>query len=498
MRILEADIVIVGSGAGGGTVAERLSPLAEQGARILLLEAGPHYTREYFTQRVAEMSQTLFAHGGGFATLDGTIIMTQGRLVGGSTAVYTGVTFRVPDAVLEEEWQVPGVTPADLAPRFDRLEEEISVITPEGEFINRHNQLFKRGVDALGWEARRIRLNLRGCEQYGFCNLGCAAGGKQGTLEVQVPQAVARGVTLVPNARVRRLSGPGTLEVRIGAAPPGSQPGPEAPGDVRVQAKTVILAAGTPGTPGILLASPAFDRLPALGQYVTLHPAVTVYGVHPEEVNGHLGFPKTYYCDQFSEREGHYIETAFYYPMMTAKSIDAWGATHRWMMRRYTHLMSCILLVHDRAEARNRVVLGRGGEPLIQYRLAPASLASQALSQRRTAEIFFAAGCSHVHVGLSAKTLLEPADRDALDRHIAADNFRAGKTSVNSAHLMGGCRMGGDPAASVTDGSGRVHGTDWLYVADGSLFPSCSHVNPYLTIMALADRVAEGVRAGFS
>ena len=493
MRTIEADVAIVGSGAGGGTVAERLAVLCEQGARVLLLEAGPHYTRDYFTQRVAEMSQTLFNQGGGFATLDGAIIMTQGRMVGGSTGVYTGVTFRVPDRVLEEDWQVPGVTPEDLAPRFDRIEERINVVAPQDELVNPHNRLFRKGVEALGWECRTIRLNLKGCKKYGFCNLGCASGGKQGTLEVEVPRATSRGVRLVPNALVRRVAGEGLLDVRIREAPAGSEPGPEEPGEVRVEAKKIVLAGSTTGSPGILLNSPAFRRLPTLGRFVTLHPATTVYGIHPEPVNGHLGFPKTYYCDQFSDSEGHYIETAFYYPMMTAKSIDAWGAAHRSIMRRYTHLMSCILLVHDRAEAHNRVLLGGGGVPQIKYRLSRESLQSLARSQRRTAEIFFAAGCDEVHLGLSSKILLDRDDQRNLDAYISADHFRSGKTSINSAHLMGGCRMGEDPEKSVCDGRGRVHGTDWLYVADGSLFPSCSHVNPYLTIMALADRVAEGI-----
>ena len=85
--------------------------------------------------------------------------------------------------------------------------------------------------------------------------------------------------------------------------------------------------------------------------------------------------------------------------------------------------------------------------------------------------------------------------RPRIDERIAERHFRPGKISVSAAHLMGGCGMGRSAAGSVTDSLGRVHGRPWLRVADSSLFPDSLEINPYLTIMALADRVAEGIRS---
>ena len=491
MKILECDIVIVGSGAGGGTVAERLSPLCKQGARILLLEAGPHYTCEFFTQREVEMSQALYAHAGGYLSQDSAITLATAKMVGGSSGVYTGVTFRIPDAALKV-WNVPGLTPEELAPRFERLEKENNVARLSDDQVNRSNQLFKQGLEKLGWNCQDLRINLRDCKGTGFCNLGCAEGAKQGTLEVQIPKATERGVTLVPNAQATRIYDDRSLDVTVSEAPPGSRPGPLAPGEYEVRAKQVILSAGCPGTPALLLGSDDFRSLPGLGRYVTLHPTTTTYGIHPEEVNGHRGFPKAYYTDQFSESEGYYVETCFYFPMTTAKNLECWGDAHRQIMRKYNHLMSCILLIHDQAERRNRVVL-KNGQPVFDYKLSHDFTVSLAKAQRSVAKIFFAAGCENVHVSLSSRTLLNPKDLDSLERLISPQNYRRGRTTLSTAHLMGGCRMGADPRKSVTDNRGRVHGFDWLYVADSTLFPSCSRANPYLTIMALADRVAEGV-----
>ncbi len=90
--------------------------------------------------------------------------------------------------------------------------------------------------------------------------------------------------------------------------------------------------------------------------------------------------------------------------------------------------------------------------------------------------------------------LIAARDEGRIDELIDARHWKPGKQSITSAHLMGGCRMGRTAADSVTDAWGRVHGVPWLRVADASLFPDALEINPYVTIMALADRVAEGVR----
>jgi choline dehydrogenase-like flavoprotein len=95
---------------------------------------------------------------------------------------------------------------------------------------------------------------------------------------------------------------------------------------------------------------------------------------------------------------------------------------------------------------------------------------------------------------LANQATIEPADAERLDLLIQARHFLPGRTSVTAAHLMGGCAMG-QPHGAVTDSYGRVHSVPWLRVADASLFPDALEINPYLTIMALADRVAEGIRA---
>ncbi len=492
---LEYDIIIVGSGAGGGTVASRLIPLAQAGARIAILEAGPHFDKSYFTQREIEMLD-IFKDRGAWTVADGSITVSTGSAVGGSTLMYTGVTFRLPDEVCEE-WKVDGITPQDLNPRFDRLIDEVHAIEPdEAIFENDNNRLFREGCEKLGLPVEKLLINIKECEQMGFCNLGCAKGHKQGTTEVQLPQAQKAGIELIPNCTVDRIS-KGKISATVKAAPMGTKPGSLSPGNYEFSAKKIILSGGTAGTPAILMRSGFQKELPAIGKYITLHPALVVCGIYPAKIKNYKGFPKIYFTQAFSKTHHHYLETAFYYPFIQTKHTGLWGQDLKYVMNRYNNMMDILILAHDEALPENKIVLDKNTEPQLNYKLTGRNIESLCHAQAQCARIFFAAGCEEAVAPAGKKPLFKKNEVDDkyLEEFISPKYFLPNKTPVASAHLQGGCRMGRDGKTSVTDSWGQVHGHDWLYVADASLFPKSSHVNPYLTIMALADRVAEKVKS---
>lgn len=490
---LEYDILIIGSGAGGGTVAARLISLAQAGARIAILEAGAHYDKSSFTQREIEMLD-IFKDRGAWPVADGSITVSTGKAVGGSTLMYTGVTFRLPDDVCED-WGVDGITPQDLNPRFDRLLKEVNAIEPdEATFENDNNRLFREGCEKLGLPVEKLLINIKDCEQMGFCNLGCAKGHKQGTIEVQIPLAQKGGIEIIPNCTVDRIA-KGKVFATINAAPKGSLPGKLSAGNYEFSAKKIILAGGTAGTPAILLRSGFQKALPAIGKYVTLHPALVVCGIYPEKIKNYKGFPKLYFTQAFSKTHHHYLETAFYYPFIQTKHTGLWGADLKYAMKHYNNMLDILILAHDDALPENHIRLDKKGEPQLHYALTQKNIESLCHAQAQCARIFFAAGCDEAIVPSAKKPLFKKSEvrDDSLEEFISTKYFVPNKTPVASAHLQGGCRMGNDARTSVTNAWGQVHGHDWLYIADGSLFPKSSHVNPYLTIMALAERVAETV-----
>ena len=489
----EYDVVVVGSGAGGGTVALGLAPIVEQGRRVLVLEQGPRLGGEEFTGEELEMAEALYADAGGFLTSDGTMTLAFGRVYGGSTAVYTGTSL-TPEARVIDGWGVAELGHADLVERARRYADQNNVHLLEPREINENNTLFVAGCERAGFEARQFPVNVKGCLGSSLCNLGCPNGAKQGTDRVQLPAAEARGVEVVTRAEVERLE-EGAVIARVSAIPSGGKGAPSEwdPGRYRIRASIIVMAGGAIGSPALMLRSGLGDRLPRLGHGFTCHPAFILVGEHPDEITNDVGHPKSYYVDRAVE-EGFVLETCMYFPFVTAKNLRGFGESHESFLSAFPRLQMILVLACDHATEGNRVAVDPDGQPVVHYRFTDEVVRALARGTRASARIFFAAGARRVHAPLARPAEVEAAEVDRIDERIRDEHFLPGTVAVSAAHLMGGCGMGSSAADSVTDAWGRVHGRPRLRVADASLFPDSLEINPYLTIMALADRTAEAIR----
>lgn len=490
------DVVIVGSGAGGGTVAQELAPLVREGVSILVLEQGPRFGDRDFTGQELEMAEALYAQGGAFLTAQGTMTLAFAAAYGGSTVVYTGTSLTAPERVING-WNVPGLAHGDLARRSAKFAEQNNVHLLEPPLINDNNRLFVEGGRKAGYEVEQFPVNVKGCRGSSLCNLGCPNQAKQGTNQVQLPRAERAGVEVVTRAEVRRIGAGRMLDVHVAERPAGAKGAPSewAPGAHQVRARMVVCAGGSIGSTALLLRSALPARLPRLGSGFTCHPAMILVGEHPHPITNDVGHPKSYFVDR-AVAEGFVLETCMYFPFVTAKSLTGFGAPHDAVMRAFPRLQMILLLACDRAVPENRIAVDRAGNPVVRYRFTPETIEALVRGTRAAARIFFAAGAVRAYAPADPPILeaWEAGEAHRLDERIAARRFRPGTLSVSAAHLMGGCGMGRSAADSVTDAWGRVHGIPWLRVADASLFPDALHINPYLTIMALADRVAEGIR----
>ena len=506
MTTRECDIVIVGSGAAGGMLAERLSPLCARGARILLLEAGPSYRRELFNQHEEDMA-ALFWERGAFYTRDGAISIAMGRCVGGGTTVYTGVVFRTPEEVLEK-WRrdsgLEDLAASDFTHRFERIERELKIREFPDQEVNENNRFFRAGCENLGWSWKRLKLAATtDCNGCGFCNLGCWNGSKQSTLEVHIPQALKQGVELIANCHVIRVE-KNRVFARASEPPPGTAVRDAPVGPIEIRARLIILAAGAIHSPAILMRSRLGSEETILGKFITLHPALALSAVHPHPVCGHSGFPKTFYTDDFADSHNYLLETAFYFPGVTAKNIAGFGQEHRQTMKQYTHFQSLIVLNLDAPRAENHVKL-RGalprrwrGKPVLDYRLGRDTIESLTHAMQASARQFFAAGATKVMIPAAARPLERERDAQHIEEVITREHFIPQRVPVASAHPQGGCRMGPTPEHGIVSSYGQVHGHPWLFVCDASIFPTSVRVNPILSIMAFADRTAEHIRGNIS
>lgn len=491
---LSFDVIVVGSGVGGATFTDYLTR-KNPDLKIAMLESGSYRTKENFNQREIDMT-ALYFNRGAVLSKNLQLGVAAGNTLGGSSAMYTGVSFRPPKNVLESwktNYGLNFLTDDYVSKSLDEIEEDISVHELPKIWDNQNNQLFQTGAEKLKIPVKRLKINTKNCQQQGFCNLGCTTGAKQGALEVQIPRILKRGVQIFCNTNVISVE-ENIVNVIISDAPKGTKSNTIKSGSYQFNANKIILAAGVLNTPAILLRSTKLRlKNKNIGRYLTLHPAFNINGVHTEIISNYRGFPKTVYTDHFSETDSFYLETSFYFPGVTAKNNIGYGELHQDMMRNYNKMMSILILAHDKSEYHNRITIDKKGKTVVDYTLSKQSKKALVKALKEATKIFFAAGCKKVLLPASNKNPLLKKDENNLNEFISEKYLNLYKTPLSSAHPQGGSRMGVNKTTSVCDIYGKVYGTNSIYVCDASLFPTSVQVNPYETIMLLAKWIAENI-----
>lgn len=474
-RTLDADVCVIGSGAGGAPVAKEL---AEAGARVVVLEEGPAVEPRELTARPRDMLLRLYRDAGQVATVGSPpILLPLGRAVGGTTLINSGTCFRAPAAVVEG-WRCERGLELDLDAAYAHVETFLGVAPVTPALAGRNAAVARRGAEALGWSGGYLRRNATGCVGSGVCAFGCPRGAKQHTGVSWMPAAVRAGAQVCPDTRALRV------EVRGGRARGVTARGPDGR-RLRVRADCVVVSAGTVHTPGLLAASGITAE--HLGRNLTVHPATAVWAQMEETVDMARGVPQSYYVDEFAD-EGIMLEGIAGPPDYLAMAVPFAGDRHREVMLGYRNVAQFGLMVSD--VAAGRVLVGRGaralGRPLVRYDLGAAGAARVQAGLIRLVELFRAAGAQRVFTPVARARELAGADPSAL----RAISVRPAELKLLGFHPLGTARAAARPGDGVVDGNLRVHGLEGLYVCDGSAVPSALGVNPQLTIMALAVRLA--------
>jgi long-chain-alcohol oxidase len=497
---LACDVVVVGSGAGGGVAA---AELARAGLDVVVLEKGGYAAERDFTHQEGDAYRDLYLYGLTLTTDDLGCRILAGSTLGGGTVVNYTTSFATPPAVLAEWAQVSGLdafvsgeVEASLAAVAARLG-----VTEGQSRPGVRDQLLERGLERLGWHAGPLPRNVRGCAQdagCGWCGFGCRLGAKQSTLVTYLEEAAAAGARLVVGADARR--------VLIEAAGPAGPARGRAAGVVArtggghrlvVRARAVVAAAGAIETPALLLRSGLGGQV---GRNLHLHPGTAAIGLFSEPVRWWEGTTQARWSGQLRERLGPYapvFETVPVHPGVAAAALP-WrsAADHRALMERSAHLSLVAVLGRDTSAGRVRI--DRDGSPRVRWRLNAADEARLAAGLAAAGEVLAAAGAGEVFSLHRGRLAFRPGGPDA-HRAWAEATRRAGmgggRAGLFSYHQMGSCRIGTDPAASAVGPDHQAHEVQGLYVADASLFPTASGVNPMLSVMALAHRAAGQVAA---
>jgi choline dehydrogenase-like flavoprotein len=498
------DLVIVGAGAGGGTLAQRL---ARRGWKVVVLEKGPFWDpdRDWVSDEAGShklyWTEERIIGGGDPVELGKN---NSGHGVGGSMVHYAGYCPRFHPSDFEvrrrdgvgEDWPI---SYDDLKPHYERLELELPVAGEYWPWGDPHGyphgpHPVAGGAD-LGREgARRIGIEMRvgpvgitngsfgnrpHCIYRGYCLQACKVNAKASPLVTHIPDAIEHGAEIRADCMVSRV------EIDEGS---GRVTGVRyvSDGVERVQRADAVAVCGySIETPRLLLNSTS-ARFPhglangndQVGRCVMVQGAPQIAGRFPDELRMYKAPPPEISSEQFYETDetrgfarGFSIQTVGPLPIDWARHVLAdghWGLALREYMRDYNHWYTLGALSELLPLPENRVtvasdVVDSGGIPVarMDYSQCENDRKNIAMAKRTLEKIFEAAGAQDILT---------------IDRY---------------AHLVGGCRMGSDPDRSVVDADHRAWEVPNLFIADGSVMPTQGSANPALTIMALASRLAQ-------
>ncbi len=486
---LEADVCVVGSGAGGAVAA---CELAEAGRSVVLVEDGPYLRGADLVQREEVMYPRLYRESGTKATADYTALVSQGRAVGGSTVASFCLCVRPPRPLLAywaRQLGLAGLEHEALHPFFRTVERRIGAQRILPEQVNGNGAKLQQGSERLGYRGYLPLHNRHDCLGCGFCALGCTYDRKGDMLTTYVPAASKAGALVIPDCQVTQVTTQGKRAAGVTGVFLRTRTGTSHA--LTVKARVVVLAAGAINSPRIWRQSGLPDAASEVGRNLRLQPQVVVSALYPEPVEAWKGIPQGYVVDEFlkvggrSAGSGYLLVPSFAHPVAAASMLPGYGAEHRDLMHLYPRLGAISVLLHD--HTRGRLELEEAGPPSVSYRLGGSDEDQLIDALEKASDISFAAGAEKVF--LPYNDVVTITKRGAYQA-IRERGVRMNDPLFISYQPQGTLRMGTDRRKSVVDAHGEAHAVRGLFVCDASVFPTSVAVPAQLAVMALATRTA--------
>lgn len=478
---LQAEVVVVGTGAGGATVAKEL---AERGVAVALIEEGAYFGRQDFAAPPLERVRKLWRRAGmTFALGQPPISVPLGRGVGGTTTINSGTCLPAPDGVLRGWWQAG--FPDEFLPQhfrryYERVSAELDVQPGAQRYLGRVAAAVARGAEAMGLPHGALPRNAPDCDGQGSCIFGCPTGAKRSMDVSFIPRALKAGAELYSGLAARRLL---LHQGRVVAVEARGCDRFGVEKTLRITADHVVLACGAIYTP-VLLKDNGL-RLPWLGRNLSLHPGMGMLALFDEPLAPWHAIPQGYGFGGF-ESEGICFEGFYLPPAFVAGLVPYVGPQLAAWMQRFDRVGQFGFMVRD--SGAGSVHRDSHGRPLMRYALQREAQRRLQRGAAVLAEVLLRGGAREVLPGIGSRP---PLYTVRAARRLGEARIRPAEYNLLGAHPLGTCRMGPRAAEAVVDFEHRVFGTENLYVVDGSVIPTALGANPQLTIMAFATRAAE-------
>ena len=488
----EADVVIVGTGAGGAVAAYEL---AEAGLSVILVEEGKTYSREDFDGKplLDRLDSAYRDNGLTFTTGNVTISLPMGKAVGGTTVVNSGTCFRAPEWILDKWTKTMGVRDTDAAtmePYFAQAEEILNVTPVPDEVLGNNGSVLRDGAQALGWKGGPIPRNIRGCHGSGQCAFGCPRDAKQSMQLSYLPMAVRRGARIYSGCRVDKVRTDGVRATGVSVSILDGRGATQ--GKLELRARAVVVAAGSIYTPLLLSQSGLAGGSKQLGRNLRIHPGAGALALFDRDLHAWKGTMQSYAVDEKLESDGIILEATMPPPGISysAGALPFAGEQLVRHIADYPRMAAIGMMVSDHCSGR--VFRRPDGRPLMYYNIGKDETHRMARAVIMAGELYFAAGATEYYPVVHGWPTVR--SREELLRLDPA-KVKPGDLKLSAYHPMGTARMGEDPRQAVVDSYGRSFACEGLYVCDASLLPSSTAVNPQLTIMATAHRIGRRLAA---
>jgi choline dehydrogenase-like flavoprotein len=479
----ECDVAVVGSGPAGATAAR---DLARQGARVVVLEQGPWIHPDEFPDDMYSALSMMFREMAASLTDSWPPIpILQGVAVGGSSVMNGAICWRLPREVYDEWAERDPAFREDnpwetLQADFDAIEAELDIGPTDNHAAGRHNELFAEGAEALGYEHKPTDLNVKNNCQHSL--RGCPQGNRMSMERTYLPEMCEAGGEIISSATVKWIDRENGRATGVRAVTPAG-------GDVVVRAdRAVVMAASAIQTPALLQFN-GIDHGP-VGEHLQSHPGASVVGRFDESVKMWTGATQGHETLEL-KGEGIKMETLGYNPTLATMRMDAIGRDLTREIERLDQWMNGGAAV--RAEAHGTVRARANGEATVSYVPTERDFRKLRKGSAVLGEILLEAGAEEVSLGAPGWENVD--SREEIEQFKTEGPTNPESFELILSHLFGTCRMGSDPANNVVDTDFEHHGVDRLYVADSSVFPSNTGVNPQLSIIALARQCARHIAA---
>jgi choline dehydrogenase-like flavoprotein len=488
---LDCDVVVVGSGAGGGTAA---GVLAQAGLDVVVVEAGGYFAEQDFDGAELSGYARLYLGGGGIPTPDQSIGLLAGRCLGGGTTVNYTWCFRPPDWV-RRDWKdrfgLEDWSGEDFDDSLDAVWDRIHV-NSENSPPSRRDVRFREGLAKLGWDSQVMQRNCVGCDEEicGQCHYGCPLGAKQSTFKTWLQDAYEAGARIVVDAPVDKVLIENGEAKGVEATTAGGH-------KLTVRARAVAVGAGAIDTPAILVRSGLGN--PNVGKNLMIHPVLLVWAHFEEEILPWTGVFGSTFCDELLDMgEGYGVKYmhASCHPSDLAVFAPWRGARHHSeLMLNLRHTGGYGIL--QRGRDPGEIVVGKDGLPTPVWSLSDFDREVMRKGLDGLAQILEAGGARQIYTTHAGWVSYEPGKEPREKMLKAADDcgWGAAQVTLGTFHLMGTAHMGSDRGTAVCNPEGEAWDARNLFVVDGSVLPTALGVNPMITIEAAAHKIARGMAA---